>query len=272
MKRKIDIDGFRKYLTLEERSQNTIDCYVEGVQQFFENYRDLTNENVLAFKASLMEKRKPKTVNTRLCALGSYAAYKGASIKIKTVKLARTLSVENVITEKEIGFLLKKLRRDNRRHYWMVRFLAETGARVSEFVRLTKGGLARGHEDLYTKGKIRRIYISKSLADESKKYFEGVEGEYLFPAVHLNTGGLMTTRAVGQLLRGMADKYGIRREVMHPHGFRHYCAKRLLANGAPLTLIQELLGHESLDTTALYMRGTTCEIQSQISRYLSARK
>jgi site-specific recombinase XerD len=61
-----------------------------------------------------------------------------------------------------------------------------------------------------------------------------------------------------QLVRGMlkrrASKAGITRRV-HPHGFRHTFAVELAQEGVPLHHIQRLLGHSSLDTTAVYLAG-----------------
>jgi len=265
----VNIDGFIGYLEEQERAENTIDLYVRGVKQFFEIYPEVSQETVLKYKKQLMEKNKPKTVNARLSGILSYCNYVGADVKVKGLKVPKALSVENVISTEELNKLTKALlEAGNVRGYWIVMFLVKTGARVSEFTRFTKTGLMRGYEEMFTKGKVRRIYYPASLVKDSQKYFETVDGEILFPSVHLPKyrGKPLISRGVAQMLKTMARKYGIRREVMYPHGFRHYFAKQFLKNGGELTLLSDLLGHEDLATTAIYTRKSTAEITDELSR------
>lgn len=260
----MDTDGFVGFLQNKERSQNTIDTYLVGVRQFFELYNEPTVENIIAFKKSLLDKRKPKTVNIRLRGILSYCEFIGSPVNVKGIKVPRTLSVENVISPEEYASLLRGLQVDgNTRGYWIVRFLAETGARASEFVRLTKCGLLRGYDEMFTKGKIRRIYFPRNLMDESRYYFEGVQCSALFPN---RFGNQLSTRGLGALLASWAGRYQIRREVMHPHSFRHFFAKEFLKNGGDLTTLSDLLGHDGLDTTAIYTRKTVKEISDEVSR------
>jgi len=60
----------------------------------------------------------------------------------------------------------------------------------------------------------------------------------------------LTTRSVGRILHDACVAKGI--DPLHPHQLRHACATHMLDNGAPLVVIQKILGHEKLSTTALY--------------------
>ena len=262
-----DIDGFRDHLLSLERTKNTIDSYIEGLWQYFARFSDISAENVLAFKQHLMQKFKPKTCNVRLNAIKAYAKFLGMEpLKVKGIKIGKALSVENVISPKEFKQLCDGLKADGKlRGYWIVMFLAKTGARVSEFCRFTKTGLEHGYEEIWTKGKIRRIYFPSFLIKDSREYFASVPGHLLFPS---RFNKQMTSRGVSSNLQKWGAMYGIRKEVMHPHGFRHFYAKEFLKNSNDLTLLSDLLGHESLDTTALYTRKTRSEMTIELSRIM----
>jgi integrase len=125
---------------------------------------------------------------------------------------------------------------------------------------------------MFTKGKVRRIYYPARLIEDSKQYFESVQGDYLFPSIANNhkTSAPMTSRGLSALLKIWGKRYGIRAEVMHPHGFRHFFAKEFLRNGGGLTLLSDLLGHESVETTSVYARQTGGEMADELSRVIMA--
>jgi site-specific recombinase XerD len=66
-------------------------------------------------------------------------------------------------------------------------------------------------------------------------------------------GQVLKSQYVRQLLPRLAARAGIAKRV-HPHGLRHTHAVELVGEGVPVNLIQEQLGHASLQTTAVYLR------------------
>ena len=64
----------------------------------------------------------------------------------------------------------------------------------------------------------------------------------------------MTSRGVAENINRWAKKYGIPLEVAHPHSFRHLFAIEFLKRNNNIALLSDLLGHESIDTTAIYLR------------------
>jgi len=209
----MNIDGFIKYLENQERAYNTIESYKYGVKQFFEKYTEVSQETVLKYKKWLMDNFKPKTVNIRLSGIMGYCAFIGVDVKVKGIKVQKALSVENVITPDEFTKLTDALLAvGDERNYWLVTYLAKTGARASEFVRLTKAGLRRGYEEMFTKGKVRRIYFPAELIKQSSEYFNKQEGELLFPSRgHIHMGKELATRSLAQILKTLADRHGIRK-------------------------------------------------------------
>lgn len=236
-----------------ERSQNTIDGYMSSVSIFYQRYNEINKANMLDFKKWQLEKWKPKTANNRIVALNQYCIFLGhPEFCVKGIKIHNSTAVENVITEEEYNRLLLGLKNDgNEKGYWMIKYLAKTGARVSEFIRLTKDSLEKGYCEMWTKGKIRRIYIPKNLIEESKDYFKDNDSELLFTNRY---GSSLTARGVSQNIKNWARKYGVREEVAHPHSFRHLYAIEFLKHNSNIALLADLMGHSSVNTTSIYLK------------------
>ena len=149
------------------------------------------------------------------------------------------------------------------------RFMAATGARVSELLHIKVEHVKVGYLDLYSKGgKIRRLYIPKNLRNEAKQWLngKGITSGYLF----LNRfGQRITTRGIAQQLKHFADKYGLNRDVVYPHSFRHRFAKNFLDRFNDLALLADLMGHESIETTRIYLRRTASEQQKIVDKVVN---
>ena len=106
------------------------------------------------YKTGLIERYKPKTVNLRIQALNRFLEHLGKGrLRLKSIKVQQRTYLENVISQADYVFLKKKLRREgNPMWYFVVRFLAATGARVSELIQIKAEHVAIGYFDLYTKG------------------------------------------------------------------------------------------------------------------------
>lgn len=94
----------------------------------------------------------------------------------KTIKIHQATAVSNVIPVSEYERLLRCLEQDkNWKWLYGVKLLAMTGARVSEYIRLQKKDFDRGYAEMWTKGKIRRIYIPKQFRDEAAAYYANAD-------------------------------------------------------------------------------------------------
>ena len=248
-----NLTGFKEYLLNLERSNNTIDSYITSVKLFYKDYEEISKENLIDFKKRQLEKWKPKTAHNRIVALNQFCKFLGReNCCVKNIKIHSQSSIENVITIDEYKRMIDGLKEDgNERGNFLVQYLARTGARVSEFIRLDKSGLERGYCEMWTKGKIRRIYIPKSLIEESREYFSKIQGNLLFPNRY---GKPFTARGVSEDIKNWAKKYGIRAEVAHPHSFRHLYAKEFLKQNKDIVLLADLMGHSSVATTSIYLK------------------
>ena len=216
-----------------------------------------------------MEFFKPKTVNLRIQAINKYLEYLGKEkIALKAVKVQQKNFLENVISNADYNFLKKQLKKDgNMEWYFVVWYLAATGARVSELIQIKIEHIEIGYFDLYTKGgKLRRLYIPKKLRKETLEWLEKTNRSsgYLF----LNRyGDRITTRGISQQLKNYADKYGLDKKVVY--SFRHRYAKNFLEKHNDIALLADLMGHESIETTRIYLRRTASEQQALVDKIVT---
>lgn len=262
---------FESYLQQENMARNTIHAYLYAVRDFFVHHKELSKKNLLLYKTQLIENRKPKTVNLRLQALNRYLEYVGKpKWRLKAVKVQQRSYLENVISNADYQFLKNSLHKDgNMEWYFVVRFLAATGARVSELVQIKVEHINIGYFDIYTKGgKVRRLFFPSKLRKETQDWLDTKQrtSGYLF----LNRfGERITTRGIAQQLKNFAVRYGLNPKVVYPHSFRHRFAKNFLEKYNDIALLADLMGHESIETTRIYLRRTASEQQAIVDKVIT---
>lgn len=199
----------------------------------------------------------------RIQGINKYLEFIGKEkLKLKYIKVQQKTYLENVISDADYEFFKNKLWKEkNYEWYFVVRFLGATGARVSELIQFKYEHLSRGYIDLYTKaGKIRRIFIPKKLRVKALTYYDSIDRKdgYLF----LNKDKKqITTRGIAHQLKELAKKYNMNLNVIYPHSFRHRFAKNFLSKNKDIALLADLMGHESIETTRIYLRKTSEEQQ-----------
>lgn len=265
------ITQFKAYLAKTNLAENTITSYVWTVTYYLEHYKEVNKKNLLAYKGYLVENFKPQTVNLRLQAVNKFLEFsKQEKLRMKFVKAQQKNFLENVISDADYKFLKTKLRADGYdQWYFIVWFMAATGARVSELLQIKAEHVNVGYLDLYSKGgKMRRIYIPKKLCAEAAKWLKerGLTTGYLFTN---RTGNCLSTRGIAIQLKHLAENYGINREVVYPHSFRHRFAKNFLEKFNDIALLADLMGHESIETTRIYLRRTASEQQKIVDRVVT---
>ncbi len=267
----MNIEKFETYLRQGNMAENTIASYLYAVKEYYSRHKELNKRNLLVYKTYLIEKFKPKTVNLRIQAMNKYSDCMGKSrLRLKSVKVQQRSYLENVISNADYIFMKNKLKKENNKEwYFVVRYLAATGARVSELVQIKIEHVKIGYFDIYTKGgKIRRLFIPKKLREETIVWLTEVKREsgYLF----LNRfGERITTRGIAQQLKNYAEKYGLNTKVVYPHSFRHRFAKNFLEKFNDISLLADLMGHESIETTRIYLRRSSAEQQEIVDRIIT---
>ena len=147
-----------------------------------------------------------------------------------------------------------------RRLYCLIEILYATGLRVSELVSLPlSAGLAR-REILTIRGKGGReriVPLTQVAGEAMAAYIEAWQagktppaGKWLFPSTSKN--GHLTRQRFAQELKELAARAGLTATKISPHVLRHAFASHLLAHGADLRSVQQMLGHADISTTQIY--------------------
>ena len=252
---------FERHLRGSNLSENTISSYLFAIRQYQEQYAEVNLKNLKAYKVWLIESYKPKTVNLRLRAINCYLESIGKEKwKQPFVRVQQKAFLENVISEADYEYFKTCLKNEDEMFwYFVIRFLAATGARISELIQIKVEHIKRGHLDLYSKGgKLRRIYIPQALKNEALSWlaYKRQESGFIF----LNKyGERITTRGISGQLKKLAVKYNINPAVVYPHSFRHRFAKSFLERCNDIAFLADLMGHESIETTRIYLRKTSTE-------------
>lgn len=134
------------------------------------------------------------------------------------------------------------------------------GLRNSELVGIELGDIDEGNGLILIRGKGKKeryIPLEGAAAEALQSYRQARQS--LLNTIHRSTrklfinrrGGPLTTRSVGRIVKQIAIAKGLPPDV-HPHTLRHAFGTHMLAEGADLRAIQELLGHERLSTTQKY--------------------
>ena len=265
------IKEFERHLRETNLSENTIASYLFAVRQYNEQYDGITQKNLKAYKVWLNENYKPKTVNLRLRAINCYLESVGkAKWKMPFVRVQQKAFLENVISEADYEYFKNCLKEDQETFwYFVVRFMAATGVRVSELIQIKCEHVKIGYVDLYSKGgKLRRIYIPKALREETLAWLKerGQTSGFLFMN---RQGKRITTRGISAQLKVLAVRYELDPAVGYPHSFRHRYAKSFLERFNDIALLADLMGHESIETTRIYLRRTSTEQQEIVDRVVS---
>jgi integrase/recombinase XerD len=136
-----------------------------------------------------------------------------------------------------------------------------SGLRVSELVALPLGTVSRGESYITVRGKGgkerlvpigggARAALDAYLAIRPHFLTAGRPARWLFPS--RGAEGHLTRNRCGQLLKALALKAGIDPAKLSPHVLRHAFATHLLAHGADLRSVQQMLGHADIATTEIY--------------------
>ena len=183
---------------------------------------------------------------------------------IKQPKLDSKLPV--IISIKDIQNLISYSKQDTTnlgiRLNCMIEIMYASGIRVSELVTMTLASLYQDKNFIIISGKgnkERLIPISKDTQNTINNYLKirkfffnkNKEVKWLFPSKQSKIGHI-TRQRFSQLLSLLAGKADLQIKKISPHKLRHAFASHLLANGADLRSLQQMLGHEDISTTQIY--------------------
>ncbi len=133
-------------------------------------------------------------------------------------------------------------------------FMFSTGCRIGEIVSLNKNCINWGNRSAIVRGKgdkEREVYFNIRCDIWLKRYIQERTDQDKAIFVTERIPHRMSIAQMRYVIKRISKRAGIDKTI-HPHQLRHSYATHLLNNGAPLDVIQSLLGHEKSETTRIY--------------------
>jgi integrase/recombinase XerD len=211
-------------------------------------------ESAKTFLSDLRNKGyRPRSILLYYHALRIFFDYNGQQLKLKLRKPKELPSyhnqeeVEAIFSQARIGLRGQKEWQKQRNEALLLVF-AFTGLRKSEVLNLAV-------KDIDFKRNLIYVRQGKGQKDRTvpiaQRIVEPLHSQCLNKTDNRKVFDRLNGRSVYRIVTKLAKACGL--DGFHPHSFRHYFATRLLEIGANLRVVQELLGHSSLETTAIYL-------------------
>ena len=282
-----------QYLRLERNfSTNTLDAYTKDLNKLLGfldeeglSFRDVKLEHLQTFSASLMDIGITNRSIARILA-GVRSFYHFLCMEKEIVddptelleSPARGERLPDVLSVEEIDSLIEAVdlsKTEGQRDRAILETLYSCGLRVSELcgLRISDLYFDEGYIRVHGKGKKERLVpISKRAIDEIGLWLEDRGRIVIRPGyedhvfVSFRRGTALSRISVFHIIKVLCERAGIRTTVS-PHTFRHSFATHLLEGGANLRAIQEMLGHEELGTTEIYMHVDRSHLRQEILQH-----
>ena len=282
------IEKYIDYLKYEKKlSDNTLKSYQNDLDIFssyFKN-KDLTKLNATDIHNFISKKSNAKSSTTiahNITVINSFYTFLLEEKLIKTnpceniVSPKKALKLPNFLTEEEVDKLLDISLNSayDYRNKAMLELLYATGIRVSELINLKFINLDLENDFIRVFGKgskerlvpisdVAKDWIIKYINEYRGELLKGKNSDYLFIN---NLGNGISRVGFFKIIKKICEEKGINKNVS-PHILRHSFATHLLAHGADLRVIQEMLGHSDISTTQIYAHLVNEKLKKDYEEY-----
>jgi site-specific recombinase XerD len=248
-----------------------------GIPCHLLEFTNLDAEAIAAFLDYLEHQRhnSVRTRNARLAAIHSLFGFATPRCPEHAAEITRVLAIPTKRTDHAIVDFLTDTEADalttapdrstrtGRRDHTLIVLAIQTGLRATELVTLTRADVHLGTgAHVHCRGKGRKDRATPLTADTTQvlhTWLAEHTGSLTDPLFPSNRGGAMSLDAIEQRLTHHAHTAQkicptLARKKITPHTLRHTAAMRLLHAGVDTTVIALWLGHESVETTQIYLR------------------
>ncbi|MFD1315838.1 site-specific tyrosine recombinase XerD [Namhaeicola litoreus] len=264
-----DLKNLMKFLTSNEIDVSPLTISDEIVQQFIYESSKFVNPRTQARSISglrnffeyLIFDKKRKDNPTDLL--------ESPKIGRKLPDFLSLQEIDQIISQIDLSTI------EGERNKVMIETLYSCGLRVSELITLQISDLffEEGFVRVIGKGnKQRFVPISEATIRLINNYLNHVRNSFVIQkgyedTLFLNRRGKGISRnMIFMITKDLTQKAGIKKNIS-PHTFRHSFATHLLENGADLRAIQQMLGHESITTTEIYMHLDKTFLKDVVEKY-----
>ena len=247
--------AFQEYLHINKALEaNTIKSYLSDLRQFhlFFKEQDLLKLKTTDVFAFLTQFKNKRTLNRKLSSINAFydfchkLEFSHSNINIPMAKVPKNLPKYLSFEEIQTGLqLIDRTKFLGLRDYALILFLYASGCRISEALLAKREDLNDGWLKIrFAKGQKERMVPLAPIAIKAIEIYlqnSSIQSAYIW----LNYKGEPLSRI---------SAYKIIKNHLNvsPHVLRHSFASALILGGADLRVVQELLGHSSLETTQIY--------------------
>lgn len=293
------IKDYQNYLKIERGlSPNTISNYSMDIQKLVgyleeqgivENAIKIDKDTIQQFIYEIAKVVTPRTQARIISGLKGFFIYlvfedyreDNPMDLIDTPKIGRKLP--DTLSEDEINELIAAIdlsKPEGERNRAILETLYGCGLRVSELINLRLSDLYFDEDYIKVTGKGNKQQFVP-ISQVNQKYIDIYRNEIRVHLpikkehedfVFLNRRGKQLTRAmIFTIIKRLAETIGLKKNIS-PHTFRHSFATHLLENGADLRAIQQMLGHESITTTEVYMHVDRTQLNKVLKEFHPRKK
>lgn len=264
---------------LQGRSERTIKAYEERLRKMIDGIgkpvTEINSGDIRGYLAKYLAERQvaPTTMQNARNYYMSFFSWmedeelieKNPMKQIKAFKIPK--KQVKAITEVEV----EKIRSvcDNARDRALIEFLFTTGVRAQECSDLNFNDFDFPNRRVTIRegkgNKERKVYLSDKTILWIDRYLK--ERDDIDPAFWVGKKGRLTVSGIEYIIRALGDKANL--EHIHPHQFRHGFATEMIRKGMPAPMLQIMMGHESLDTTKIYMEIQDSDIMNVFNKIVA---
>lgn len=283
-----DVELFKTFLgikAVEGCTRGTLQCYTQAIRMLRKFTQkpltEITANDIRCILADGMVKRgwsAGNANNNRRC----WSSFFTWAFNEKLIKDNPMIHVKAVKGEKHVRmpFSEEEMERMRQaasdiRERAILEFLFSTACRVAEVASLTLSDLNLPEHCAKVLGKGRKeriVYLNSKAMLYLKEYLATRQDDCpaVFVGVRYNSAKHkipLSISAFEVIVRELGKRAGV--SNVHPHRFRHTAATTALRRGMPIEQVQQMLGHEKIDTTLIYAKINTASLKSNHEKYLN---
>ena len=231
--------------------------------------QELTKKKMIAYKEMLRASSKYQlsSINSFLTASNCFFDYMGwYECKVKTFRVQKEVFLPEYknLTKAEYQKLVQAASQNGKHRLSLIlETICATGIRISELAEITVSGVKRGIAASYCKGKARKGLIPKPL-QKKLLYYIGRRG-LKQGSVFQTAGKKPVDRSnIWKEMKAICRQAGVREEKVFPHNLRHLFAKSFYQIEKDIARLADVLGHNNIETTRIYIKATGQEHRRQL--------
>lgn len=288
------INNFKNYLNIERGlSTNSIKSYENDLNKFLNFLQieknkckpdEVTTDLIKEFIYDISKKLKSSSQSRIISGLRNFYDYlifeniisNNPVDNIELPKIEKKLP--NILSIEEIDRIINNINKEkpeSERNIAIIETLYGCGLRVSELINLKISNLFFSEDFIIVTGKgnkQRLVPISEVNKKSINCYILNSRGKLKIKEEYKDTlflnrrGSKLSREMIFTIIKNLVLKSKINKKIS-PHSFRHSFATHLLENGADLKSIQQLLGHQSITTTEIYMHLDNKALLNVMNKY-----